>query len=194
MAVDSFFTDPSKKKRKRSGRQSSLAPRGKNSNKKSKSQREAHNSSDDEELDEEEIASDIFSDDSDAEKSKKHELENEKEDLDSDEEFAGETAADKRRRLAKQYLDNLKQETENYDFDAKDLDDEIIASRLQKDVAEQQGHSDIQMFMSPQKIWYYPNGISQKLTRNQRDQNMSKVVQNTLNCLKNKCIMVTVTK
>ncbi|GME86856.1 unnamed protein product [[Candida] boidinii] len=140
MAVDSFFTDPSKKKRKRSGRQSSLAPRGKDSNKKSKSQREKHNSSDDEELDEEEIASDIFSEDSDAEKSKKHELENEREDLDSDEEFAGETAADKRRRLAKQYLENLKQETENYDFDAKDLDDEIIASRLQKDVAEQQGH------------------------------------------------------
>ena len=54
--------------------------------------------------------------------------------LSSDEEFADETVNDKRRRLAKQYLENLKQnEHELYDeFDAKDLDDDILARRLQK--------------------------------------------------------------
>ncbi|ODQ79928.1 hypothetical protein BABINDRAFT_161594 [Babjeviella inositovora NRRL Y-12698] len=62
--------------------------------------------------------------------------------LDSEEEFQDESAADKRRRLAKQYLDNLKLETmagDNYDFDAQDLDDDILASRLQRDVAENKG-------------------------------------------------------
>ena len=62
------------------------------------------------------------------------------EELSSEEEFAQESAADRRRRLAKQYLENLKssaQETE--DFDAKDLDDDIISRRLQRDVAEEKG-------------------------------------------------------
>ncbi|SCU94839.1 LAME_0F09538g1_1 [Lachancea meyersii CBS 8951] len=83
----------------------------------------------------------------------------EDEELDSEEEFQQENAADKRRRLAKQYLDNLKAEAneiaqdvheklddepgtaeENYNtFDARDLDREIVASRLKQDVAEQQG-------------------------------------------------------
>ena len=63
------------------------------------------------------------------------------EDEDSEAEFAGESAADKRRRLAKQYLENLKQEVGgDYDFDAKDLDDEIISKRLKEDVAETKGH------------------------------------------------------
>ena len=80
------------------------------------------------------------------------------EELESDEEFETENPADKRRRLAKQYLDNLKTEANeimnevpeteegkyasvnNYNnFDARDLDKDIIASRLKLDVAEQQG-------------------------------------------------------
>lgn len=79
--------------------------------------------------------------------------------LDSDEEFGEENSADKRRRLAKQYLENLKdeaqdvlkaqsdeQETETRqfsdsynNFDAAELDKDIIASRLKQDVAEQHG-------------------------------------------------------
>lgn len=79
--------------------------------------------------------------------------------MDSDEEFEGENPADKRRRLAKQYLENLKDEAkdlmleepvENYsendrmadsynNFDAREMDKDIIASRLSQDVAEQQG-------------------------------------------------------
>lgn len=91
------------------------------------------------------------------------EITDEEDGLESEEEFEGENPADKRRRLAKQYLENLKSEandilTENGDdteeaqkymkdksvdhynnFDAGDLDKDIIASRLKEDVAEQQG-------------------------------------------------------
>ncbi|AET39479.1 ribosomal RNA-processing protein RRP9 Ecym_4433 [Eremothecium cymbalariae DBVPG len=84
--------------------------------------------------------------------------------LDSDEEFSAENPADKRRRLAKQYLENIKNDAneivqgddnatpfrdqaagaesaiDNYNnFDARELDRDIIASRLKQDVAEQQG-------------------------------------------------------
>lgn len=83
----------------------------------------------------------------------------EDEDIESDEEFQGENPADKRRRLAKQYLENLKAEANEIDtglgnvpegenareideynnFDAADLDRDIIAARLKQDVAEQKG-------------------------------------------------------
>lgn len=59
--------------------------------------------------------------------------------LGSDEEFAAESAADKRRRLAKQYLQNLKDEEEG-DYDAQDVDNDLLARRLQEDVAENKGH------------------------------------------------------
>lgn len=83
------------------------------------------------------------------------------EDIDSNDEFEGENPADKRRRLAKQYLENLKEdakiilgddktslgepsaqneEVDDYNnFDARAMDEDIIASRLKEDVAEQQG-------------------------------------------------------
>ncbi|SCU80081.1 LADA_0B04940g1_1 [Lachancea dasiensis] len=84
----------------------------------------------------------------------------EDEEIDSDEEFLQENATDKRRRLAKQYLENLQTdaneiaqeaqerqaqyagvdaEADYNNFDARDLDREIIASRLKQDVAEQHG-------------------------------------------------------
>lgn len=80
--------------------------------------------------------------------------------FDSDEEFGSENPADKRRRLAKQYLENLKADANdivqndqgllgqdegakngyNYNnFDARDLDNDIIACRLKQDVSEQYG-------------------------------------------------------
>lgn len=82
------------------------------------------------------------------------------ESLESDEEFGGENPADKRRRLAKQYLENLKSEAKEIitsqtpdgneegatievddynNFDAGDMDRDIIATRLKQNVAEQQG-------------------------------------------------------
>lgn len=93
------------------------------------------------------------------------EVSDEEDALESEEEFEGENPADKRRRLAKQYLENLKSEAndiltdnrnaeekdlnnlkertidEYNNFDAGDLDKDIIASRLKEDVAEQQGES-----------------------------------------------------
>ncbi|WWC86652.1 uncharacterized protein L201_001529 [Kwoniella dendrophila CBS 6074] len=54
-----------------------------------------------------------------------------------------ETAAEKRVRLAKGYLAKVRDEVEaanaNTDYDAAEIDRELIASRLQKDVAEQSG-------------------------------------------------------
>lgn len=61
--------------------------------------------------------------------------------LDSDEEFQHENEADKRRRIAKQYLENLKsQDIGDDDFDAEDLDRDLLATRLQQDAAEGKGN------------------------------------------------------
>lgn len=61
-------------------------------------------------------------------------------------EAEGETAAEKRLRLAERYLDNVKQEVdEEYGFDAEDIDRDILAERerigerLQEDIAESKG-------------------------------------------------------
>lgn len=62
-------------------------------------------------------------------------------DTESEDEYAHETEADKRRRLAKEYLETLQEELGGGSeaFDAKDLDREIISKRLKEDVAEQEG-------------------------------------------------------
>ncbi|ADV24458.1 ribosomal RNA-processing protein 9 [Cryptococcus gattii E566] len=71
----------------------------------------------------------------------------------SDEEYIdeNETAAEKRVRLAKGYLARIQDEVEaanaDQDYDAADIDRELIASRLQKDVAEASGR--IHLFITP---------------------------------------------
>ncbi|KAH7033327.1 WD40-repeat-containing domain protein [Microdochium trichocladiopsis] len=57
----------------------------------------------------------------------------------SDSENEGETAAEKRLRLAERYLENVRQEVDEAGFDAADIDRDIIAERLQEDVAESKG-------------------------------------------------------
>ncbi|KAI6090846.1 WD40 repeat-like protein [Hypoxylon rubiginosum] len=57
----------------------------------------------------------------------------------SESENEGETAAEKRLRLAERYLDNVRQEVDEAGFDAEDIDRDIIAERLQQDVAETKG-------------------------------------------------------
>ncbi|KAG0684531.1 pre-rRNA processing protein [Pichia californica] len=164
--VDSFFVDPSKKKRKnrdnrttstiRSNQQKRQKIQQNNSNNNSNNNRkrninsnkqinESDNSEEEniEDIDEEEVDSDVFAD-----------VGNDNEELedinesDEEEEFKTESESEKRRRLAKKYLEDLKSslnlengnfEGDNYEFNAKDLDDEIISSRLKKDVAEQKG-------------------------------------------------------
>ncbi|KAI1096857.1 WD40 repeat-like protein [Rostrohypoxylon terebratum] len=57
----------------------------------------------------------------------------------SESEDEGETAAEKRLRLAERYLDNVRQEVDETGFDAEDIDRDIIAERLLEDVAEIKG-------------------------------------------------------
>jgi ribosomal RNA-processing protein 9 len=52
----------------------------------------------------------------------------------------GETAAERRLRLAERYLDNVKGEVrDEYGFDAEEIDRDLIAERMQEDVAETKG-------------------------------------------------------
>lgn len=50
---------------------------------------------------------------------------------DSDE---GETAADRRLKLAERYLDNVREEVDEVGFDAADIDRDLIAQRLKEDI------------------------------------------------------------
>lgn len=146
---DSFFVDPSKRKRKNKEHRNTSTIRSnqkkqKIQNKKVRTEETVSNDddSDAEDIDEEEVDSDVFADLDNAE----DEIEDINE-SDEEEEFKNESEADKRRRLAKKYLEDLKtslgvendEGENNYEFDAKDLDNEIISSRLKKDVAEQKG-------------------------------------------------------
>ncbi|KAI0012820.1 WD40 repeat-like protein [Xylariaceae sp. FL0662B] len=56
-----------------------------------------------------------------------------------DSENEGETAAEKRLRLAERYLENVRQEVDDTGFDAEEIDRDIIAERLREDVAETKG-------------------------------------------------------
>jgi len=51
----------------------------------------------------------------------------------------GETAAERRLRLAERYLENVKEHVDEAGFDAADIDRDLIAERLQEDVAETKG-------------------------------------------------------
>lgn len=51
----------------------------------------------------------------------------------------GETAAERRLKLAEQYLENKKQEIDEYGYDAEDIDRDLLAERLVEDVAESKG-------------------------------------------------------
>ena len=53
---------------------------------------------------------------------------------DGESESEGETGAQRRLRLAEQYLENIKSEVETVGFDAEDVDRDLIAERLKEDV------------------------------------------------------------
>lgn len=116
MAGDPFLQDPSRKRKR--------AARPQRESKK----RQNH---DDEEIS---LDSDLSGSESP--------LNDNNENLSSDDEFAGESAADKRRRLAQQYLANIREEeADTGDYDAQDLDDDIVARRLRFDAAEAKGQA-----------------------------------------------------
>lgn len=64
--------------------------------------------------------------------------ENEVRDEDGSDDEA-ETAAERRLRLAERYLENVKETVDEVGFDAADIDRDLIAERLQEDVAETKG-------------------------------------------------------
>ncbi|CAG7967356.1 unnamed protein product [Penicillium nalgiovense] len=53
----------------------------------------------------------------------------------------GETAADRRLKLAERYLGNIQDEVDEAGFDAADIDRDLIAERLKKDVDEFKGRT-----------------------------------------------------
>ncbi|KAL8999303.1 MAG: hypothetical protein Q9169_001848 [Polycauliona sp. 2 TL-2023] len=57
----------------------------------------------------------------------------------SESDIEDETGAERRLRLAEQYLDNIKGETDIVGFDALDIDRDLIAERLKEDAAATQG-------------------------------------------------------
>lgn len=123
MAGDPFLSDPSKKRKRTnrplSGTKKARAPAGRAA----------------------EPDSEISSNSEDSGDDANQGFQGSEGELSSDEEFEAENAADKRRRLAKQYLENLKaQDIGDDDFDAEDLDRDILATRLQQDAAEGKGN------------------------------------------------------
>lgn len=64
---------------------------------------------------------------------------------DSDE---GETAADRRLKLAERYLDNVREEVDEIGFDAADIDRDLIAQRLKEDVVCEHHRTSLALAMA----------------------------------------------
>lgn len=131
--MSSFFTAPSSQKKRKREDAATVAPtnkkrittvgsksRPKNSNTKAKR---------------DESISGSGSDDEGA----LHRASDEEEALSSASDSEDETGAERRLRLAEQYLENIKGEVETVGFDAEDVDRDLIAERLKEDVAATKG-------------------------------------------------------
>lgn len=151
MAGDPFLSDPSRKRKRAS-----------NTSRPAKSQKASNNARTRD--NDEDISSDTDSDQGNVNLETGEGL-YDAENVSSDEEFEQENEADKRRRLAKQYLDNLKDDEgagQFNDYDAADLDDDILSKRLQEDVAENKGF--VYKFVGD-KLASQIHDISLKVTR-----------------------------
>lgn len=116
--MSSFFTLPaSQRKRKREDRAGAPTSkkRGVDADKKSRERDESISGSDLDEDDVESQASGV----------------SEESGSESDE---GETAADRRLKLAERYLENVRDEVDDIGFDAAEIDRDLIAERLKEDV------------------------------------------------------------
>lgn len=146
MASDPFFIDPTQKRKRKNRGKSTIGDKFSHKRQHAGKGISGNASTEiSEEDDVDKVGGDIFEDSTDENEEEVITDEDEAARVQEEEEEQKESAADKRRRLAKQYLEDLKQgagsESGNgeFSFDAKDLDREIIESRLQKDVAEQKG-------------------------------------------------------
>ncbi|KAL1893451.1 pre-rRNA processing protein [Ceratocystis pirilliformis] len=133
--MSSFFTVPGQKKRKRaagadSAQKRTIPTRFKpTASTKNKSSSAKQNVSDDDES--------ISGSDSEMADSAPEDAEDSSAELSSEEE--GETGAERRLRLAERYLENIKEQVDTIGFDAAEIDRDMIAERLQEDVAESKG-------------------------------------------------------
>ncbi|KAF9884165.1 pre-rRNA processing protein [Aspergillus nanangensis] len=129
--MSSFFTQPaSQRKRKRDDRVGAPASKkrgvhadGDSNTKGSRRPREREESISGSDLDEDELSAVSG-------------LEEEESGSESDD---GETAADRRLKLAERYLENVRDEVDDYGFDAAEIDRDLIAERLKEDVDEFKG-------------------------------------------------------
>ncbi|KAL7903445.1 WD40 repeat-like protein [Trichoderma sp. SZMC 28014] len=141
--MSSFFTVPGKRKRpsapdapkKRIAASKSSAKTSAKSAKPSAKQQQAAPSKKRVERDDESISGS----DSEDEESYNGASDASNNDSDSDSDIGGETAAEQRLRLAERYLDNVKEHVDEIGFDAAEIDRDLIAERLQEDVAETKG-------------------------------------------------------
>ena len=146
--MSSFFTAPAvQKKRKRSSAADAPKKKISTARKSSRSATKVPLSSDKAtptqkkqpvERDESILSSDIESDESGDEFLDRHGSEGASDSSDGDEE----TAAEKRLRLAQRYLEKAREEVDEVDeyaFDAEEIDRDLLAERLQEDVAEAKG-------------------------------------------------------
>ena len=133
--MSSFFTTPaSQKKRKRTEVSQALSHKRRNGNASDKaSTRQPPLPKRRQRRDES-----ISGSDSDDEGPRHAQDENISEDSE-DSDRANETAAERRLRLAEQYLENVREEVDEVGFDAEDVDRDLIAERLKEDVAETKG-------------------------------------------------------
>lgn len=75
------------------------------------------------------------------------------------------TAAERRLRLAERYLANVREEVDEVGFDAADLDRDLIAERLEEDVAEAKGRvyrnisTELDFPKASQCIWRWNSGV-----------------------------------
>lgn len=126
--MSSFFTLPaSQRKRKRTEGVPASASKGRNTNPKSTKRQKVVPSRP---VRDESISGS----DSDDDEGPSGGIEAKEDGDSSGTEHENETVAERRLRLAEQYLDSLKEEVDEVGFDAADIDRDIIAERLKEDV------------------------------------------------------------
>lgn len=136
--MSSFFTVPgAQKKRKRTAssevpkkRVASQKPNGRGTNSKPAASKKR--------VERDESISGSDSDDDDDDSDIPSDMQEDVDDSES-EESEDETAAERRLRLAERYLENVKQHVDEAGFDAAEIDRDMIAERLQEDIAETKG-------------------------------------------------------
>ena len=165
--MSSFFTVPGQKKRKRTsapelpkkriqgprGPSAKPLPKSNGPTKTSKRLKQNNDADDDEE---------ISGSDSDEEGNFEGVSDAEEDISESESEDEAQTAAERRLRLAEQYLENVKEHVDEAGFDAADIDRDLIAERLQEDVAETKGRVYRQLaselaFDSAKQIYFRSN-------------------------------------